>query len=133
MRDVKTNPERVLNRFLLLRDIAQGIQFEMEQTQGRILEHHAEQAREGVAVFEKLLDTQHIRLIIDSLQYYSHCVAVLQTGFDAKVSYATRIERAPSVAMSTEVNGRFFSRQHFEKLLGKLVEESTKHYGSQYL
>lgn len=133
MRDVKENPERFINKFLLLRDIAQGIQFEMEQTGGRLLSDHAERAQRGVDVFVELMESKHLRLIVDSLQYYSHCVAILGKGFEAKVGYSVRNEHAPTLAMSTEIQARFYNREHFEKLLGKLIEESTKHYGSQYL
>lgn len=133
MRDLQENPDRKLNKYLHLRDIAQGIGFELEQTGGQKLQGHDERAQQGIAIFEELLEGQHLKMCIDSLQYYSHCVAVLGKGFEADIKFSTRTEAAPDLAMTSEIKARFLSRAHFQKLLARISEESTKHYESQYL
>jgi glycosyltransferase involved in cell wall biosynthesis/2-polyprenyl-3-methyl-5-hydroxy-6-metoxy-1,4-benzoquinol methylase len=132
-RDVKENPKRTINKFLMIRDLAQGIQFELEQTQGQPLADHRDRAMRAVELFSELIDEPMLRMTIDSLQYYSFCVNTLNTGFEAKLKYATRFDGAPSLSVETDIDGRFFNREHFERLLRRLNEESLKHYGSRYL
>lgn len=132
-RDLEKYPDRGLNRFLVLRDIAQGLMFEHEQTRGQILEGHRERAMQGVAIFEQIVDKDPIRMIVDSLKFYSHCVETLGEGFEADVSYRVAKAIAPDLACNVQFKGRFFSKSHYEKLMRKLEQEATRHYDSKYL
>lgn len=132
-RDLQKYPERGLNRFLWLRDIAQGLMFEHEQTRGAVLEGHRERALEGVGLYVQILDKDPTRMAIDSLQFYSHCVQTLGAGFDADVSYSVAAPAAPDLACRMNFKGRFLTREHYRKLMTKIEEEATRHYESQYL
>jgi glycosyltransferase involved in cell wall biosynthesis/SAM-dependent methyltransferase len=132
-RDLEKNPNRTLNKFLFLRDIAQELMFESEQTGGAVLQGHAERAMHGVRIWEEILSSgENIRMVVDSVKYYSHCCAVLGKGFEASFTYQAKPDGAQTMAANLQVEGRFYSREHFKKLLDKLHEESTKHYESKY-
>jgi glycosyltransferase involved in cell wall biosynthesis len=131
-KDVEKYPNRKLNNFLLLRDLAQGIVFEQEQV-GGTLEDHPARAKRGIELFEKLLENEPVRMIVDAMKYYSVCVSVLGVGFDAYTSMKIAKEEAPDLKVDLTVEGRFYSRAHFQKLLTRLQEEATKHYESEYL
>lgn len=132
-RDLAKYPDRGLNRFLWLRDIAQGLMFEHEQTRGQILEGHRERALEGIALYEKILEKDPVRMAIDSLQYYSHCVQTTGGGFEADISYNVANPQAPDLACRMQFKGRFFSTDHYSKLMRKIEQEATRHYESKYL
>lgn len=132
-RDLEKYPERGLNKFLMLRDIAQGLMFEHEQTRGQVLEGHRERALQGIELYEKILDKDPVRMAIDSLQFYSHCVQTTGGGFDADVGYKVANSQAPDLACDMHFKGRFYSRDHYAKLMRKIEEEATRHYESKYL
>lgn len=134
-RDIKQHPERKLNTFLWLRDIAQGIMFHVERQGGYATEAQVEQAREGIKVFEKLVDDQagNMRMILDSVPYYSQCVMLLQSGFDVDTTFKLSKPPHNDLNCNASIKGRFHSIACYEKLLGKLTAEATKHYESKYL
>jgi glycosyltransferase involved in cell wall biosynthesis/2-polyprenyl-3-methyl-5-hydroxy-6-metoxy-1,4-benzoquinol methylase len=132
-RDMEKHPTRGLNRFLWLRDIAQGLMFEHEQTQGVVMDGQRERAQEAINLWAQIVEKDPIRMAIDSLKYYSHCVQTLGAGFEADVSYNVGIQTAPDLACQMQFKGRFFNRDHYSKLMRKIEEEATRHYESKYL
>lgn len=132
-RDMDKYPKRGLNKFLMLRDIAQGLMFEHEQTRGQVLEGHQDRAAKGIALYERILDEDPTRMAIDSLQFYSHCVQTMGAGFEAEVNYSVATPAAPDLACRMQFKGRFISRDHYRKLMTKIEEEATRHYESKYL
>jgi glycosyltransferase involved in cell wall biosynthesis/2-polyprenyl-3-methyl-5-hydroxy-6-metoxy-1,4-benzoquinol methylase len=133
MRDVEAYPkERPLNKFLLLRDLAQSIQFEA-RARGGLTSENAKQAWQGVRLMEEIAEMPQIRMVADAMQYYSLCVASLDVGFDAELSMKTKHPAAPDLAASLNFNGRFHSRSFFERLAAKFTQESIKHYEDPHL
>jgi glycosyltransferase involved in cell wall biosynthesis/2-polyprenyl-3-methyl-5-hydroxy-6-metoxy-1,4-benzoquinol methylase len=132
-RDREVNPDRGLNRYLMLRDVAQGLVFEQEQTQGYVTTDQPVRAEIGVQIFEEMLEKDSVRSVIEALKYYSHCVAVLGRGFESKLHMEFKNDHAPDLNANLDVEGRFHSREFFAKLVSKLHEEATKQYESEYL
>ena len=134
LRDRKKHPTRELNKFLMIRDIAQGLMYEHRQTGGILLDHQKEQAEECIKLMEELVDTsQFIRMIVDAMQYYSHAVLTLGRGFDGDFTCVVKNDVAPDLSASLNVKGRFHSRAFFEKVVSRLSQESTKLYEDRYL
>jgi hypothetical protein len=106
--------------------------FEQEQA-GGTLEDHPARAKKGIELFEKILEHEAPRMIVDVMKYYSICVTVLGVGFDARTVMQIVKPEAPDLKVDLTVEGRFYSRAHFQKLLNRLQEEATKHYESEYL
>lgn len=132
-RDRERYPDRGLNRYLMLRDIAQGIMFEQEQTQGFVTNGQPERAEIAIKIYEEMLEKDPVRSIIEALKYYSHCVAVLGRGFESKVMMEFKNDHAPDLNSNLSTEGRFHSREFFAKFVSKLHEEATKQYESEYL
>jgi hypothetical protein len=134
VRDMKRYPERTLNRFLTVRDLAQGVMFELERSGGMATQLQMEQAQQVVAMFEDILDKKlHIRMCIDSIDYYSMMNRLLGQGFEAETTLKFSKEPFRDLAVSTAIKGVFRTRQVYEKLIARITEEATKHYESQYL
>ena len=135
VRDVEENPDRTLNRFLLLRDIAQGLGFE-NQVRGGISAEMQQRAQRGVALFIELLNKKDtiLRMMVDALPHYSLCVEVLQLpgSFDADINLGTSRVGTPMLSGSTGAKGRFHDRETFSKFINLIIQESTKSYESKY-
>ena len=84
IRDRQKNPDRMLGKFLWLRDLSQMCRWEAEANGGRITEAMRERARIGIKIWEELLDANQMRMLADpdNLSFYSTLVQVLGVGFD---------------------------------------------------
>lgn len=134
LRDRAKYPTRELNKFLMLRDTAQGLMFEHKQTGGLLMPDHKERAQEGIKIMEDLVETsKFVRMIADGMMYYSHCVATCGLGFDAEFTLQAKNDTAPDLSASLNVKGRFHSREFFNKVVSKFSQESTKLYEDRYL
>lgn len=132
-RDRKKHPDRMLGKFLLLRDISQGISFEMQANGGHLPIDGRVRAEEGVALFAELLKDAPMRLVVDALQYYSGCAEILGGGFTAEIRLSTKKNGASDLASSTEANAMFSCSQHYHDLINRISREAIKHYESKYL
>lgn len=131
-RDREAYPTRKLNQFLWLRDLAQGMLFEQERT--GVTERHLKLAEDGIKLFEQMLDSNPPpKMLSDCLPYYAHCVATLGRGFDAEVNFKTVCVSAPNMNVQSVINGRFHTRQFFQRLVAYFLEESTKTYEDTHL
>lgn len=130
-RDIAAHPDRELNKYLLLRDIAQTIGFERER--GHFSPDQFERAREGCTLFERIVEGDNLRFMIDALEYYSVCSATLGVGFDAQVHVQAGRRDVPSLAFAVDAKGHFHNRRVYQTLVNKLTQESVKHYESRYL
>jgi 2-polyprenyl-3-methyl-5-hydroxy-6-metoxy-1,4-benzoquinol methylase/glycosyltransferase involved in cell wall biosynthesis len=131
VRDLKKHPNRLLNKFLYLRDIAQGLGFEFEQG---IQPPDAERrALKGCELFEELVETAPaVRMIVDSMQFYSICNEILGRGFDVTIDMSSSKPGVPELSSKQNIRARFHSREVYLAVLNRLVKETTKHYDSRY-
>jgi glycosyltransferase involved in cell wall biosynthesis/2-polyprenyl-3-methyl-5-hydroxy-6-metoxy-1,4-benzoquinol methylase len=135
IRDREKYPTRELNKFLWLRDLAQGLMFEQEQMGGGVAPEHIARAKEGIAIMEDLVaTTQHIRMISDALPYYTHCVVTSGGNcFESEVTVRTANPQAPGLAVNLSLKGAFHSREFYNRLVNRFIQEPTKHYDDPYL
>ncbi len=134
MRDRQKYPNRELNKFLYLRDIAQGLMFEQEQLGGGVAPHHIPRAQEGIKLMEDLVSTtKHLRMLSDAMPYYTHCVVTSGGGFESEITVKTANPQAPALAVNLSLKGAFHSREFYMKLANRFLEEPTKHYADPYL
>ena len=133
LRDLEKHPNRVLNKFLHLRDLAQGLAFEGQQT-GGVSEGMVQNARKVVDLFRELIDVNPmVRMTLDAVPYYSTAVSVLGGGFHAKFSVETKKDELPGVAARATFEGRFDSIETYTRLLARIAKETTTQYEAQYL
>lgn len=135
IRDLKAFPERKLNKFLWLRDIAQGTVFNIERQGGAVTQLDISQAREGVQLFEEMLANHegHSKMLLDAVQYYSQCVSVTQEGFDAELTFFMSKDPIKDLAARCNIKGKFHSTECFNRLVNSLLKEGSKNYESKYL
>lgn len=137
LRDFEKYPERKINWFLMLRDMAQGIVFEREQMRGGIAQHHLETAKRGVDLYVKMVRNRggHVgnRMLIDALPYYGACVETLGTGFTVDFKLGVALDGAPDLSANAQAQARFHDKAFYVEFLTGIIEEATAKYGSKYL
>lgn len=133
IRDLDKHPERVLNKFLYLRDLAQSIAFQAEQTGGAVLPDSTEKAHAGIRYMEELVDKGQLRMIVDAMPYYSICCNAIGQGFDIDLSLKTASPISPDLAASYSLRGRVHNRDMYAKLITRFTQESSTQYEGKYL
>lgn len=133
-RDLAENPDRSLNKFLMLRDMAQMAQFTLERTGGAVTADVIHYAEDGVAAFDQLLNQADIptRMIVDSLDYYGTCLSVLGGGFDADVKLGISYPDTPALSVATSIKGRFRDRATFEAVAARVQREALSRCEEKY-
>jgi len=131
MRDVNDNPDRILNKFLLIRDLAQGIGFELQMSGGQVLPEHRERAARAIALWRELLANEKpvARMLLDALQYYTLAAEVLGGWFN--VDTTIHVQKL-TLDTNTKVQGKFLTANDFTTLINRLSKEATAAYDSAY-
>lgn len=134
-RDRKLYPDRQLGKFLWLRDLAQMCRWELEGNGGQVTPVMQARAREGIKIWEELLDANQLRLIteLDNLGFYTTLVEILGEGFHfgfkmdvSKLNGGANPDRGPLCV------GRFHSKEHAQKLFIKMLDDRTAKFDSKY-
>ena len=131
-RERELNPNRPLNNFLWIRDLAQMNQYEIEKT-NQLSETIIDRARQCVDEWE-ILVKKDVRLALEALPFYSACVRTLNnSGFDVGLTFDCSKDSGGVRLNEVEpVEGRFYSKKHLNMFLDKLVELRVKDYESKY-
>lgn len=133
LKDLEKHPNRKLNQFLYLRDLAQGLAFEGQQT-GMVSERMLLDARKAIDIFDRMIDDMPmLRMVLDAIPYYSAAVSALGPGFHAKVAVTTRKDELPGVSAVANLEGYFHSIATYTRLLARIAKETTVNYEAQYL
>lgn len=137
-RDREKYPDRILGKFLWVRDLAQLSGFEMETNGGQITPEMVERAKEGIQIWEEALDSLQdptpmrpilLRMLIDFTEYYSMLCHILGEGFDAAVKIGVnKMDGKIDLDNAKAITGMFAKREHLQKLLNAILEEGTKDY-----
>lgn len=137
-RDREQNPDRLLGKFLWIRDLALMCRFELEQTQGAVTQMMHQRAVDGLKLWEETIDKcsdhpQVRRMIKDHLEFYDTLVKVLGEGF----TFSMNVASAPGTADirlngTGELKAQFLNRRHLDKFLSVVIDEEVKDYGTKY-
>lgn len=136
-RDRNQNPNRVLGKMLWMRDLAHVCMFGLEQNGGQITPEVQATAREGIEMFEELLnsaDTLPIaaRMVRDGLEFYNTLVNVLGEGFEFKVQMHAARGASANLAAGPQRGARFLNREHLDRVLRHCVEEQVEAITHKY-
>ena len=132
LRDREKNPDRILGKFLWLRDLAQMSQWELEDNGGNITEIMVKRANEGIQLWHELLDSDHIRVVVDSLDYYSTLSRIRGQGFEMDLRLDTSKQGNARADEVRPVHAYFNSKDDAQRLLSMIFDERTKPYEAKY-
>lgn len=126
-RDREENPDRVLGKFLWMRDIAQMTRYEL-QAGAQINDTMKERCKEGIRMFEELLETNQLRMLADGMEWYSICAGVLGAKFQVAFTLDTGDVHDEFKPQGKTISAMFLTKDHATKLFNALLNEKVKDY-----
>jgi len=133
VRDRKKYPDRVLGKFLWVRDLAQMCKYELEHNGGRITPEMVQRATEGMKLWEELLEDNHLRMIVDGIEFYDMLSKVLGKGFEFGFTMeSSKLNGGFDLNQSKRIQSMFHKKEHALELFKKIFDEKTKTYDSRY-
>jgi glycosyltransferase involved in cell wall biosynthesis/2-polyprenyl-3-methyl-5-hydroxy-6-metoxy-1,4-benzoquinol methylase len=88
VRERDVNPDRLLGKFLWIRDLGHKNRFDMERNGGKITDEIMGRAQEAVDIWRDLLENGTTRLIVESLPYVSECFAMANQNRGIRFRFA---------------------------------------------
>ncbi len=130
-RDREANADRLLGRFLWIRDLAHLNRFDFERG-GTVSDEMRARAEEAVALWRGLVAEGQARMAVDSLPYYSEATELLTGGgIGGGIDYALQMGihhhglGDPAGQAGTTLQGRFMDTADIRRLTEALLNEKT--------
>ncbi|MFA6213548.1 MAG: methyltransferase domain-containing protein [Candidatus Obscuribacterales bacterium] len=131
-RDRKELPERLLGKFLWLRDLAQLTQYEIEANQLN-LEALPNRIEDGIKLWLELLDSKNFRLVLDALPYYSQLAIMRGGGLDFSFALNANWMGEAKLDGVPKVEGYFADKAHAMALMNGLLNDKLPEIDRRYL
>lgn len=131
-RDREELPERLLGKFLWLRDLAQSCQYDTED--GRMDQAVFDQRiEEGIKLWHELLESENYRIILDGLPYYSQLVLMKGDGVDVSFTVDASLMNETDSTKTAQVKGYFENIEVAQTLIEGLLKEKVGAIDRRYL
>ncbi|MCK5609660.1 methyltransferase domain-containing protein [Candidatus Pacearchaeota archaeon] len=133
VRDREKYPERILGKMLWLRDLSQMCKYELDVNGGQISNDMKERAIEGIKIWEELLEGDNLRMIIDSMDFYSLLSKINGEAFEMGFAIDTsKMNGGLNMNQALPIMANFAKKEHAEALLKAIFNEKVKTYDSKY-
>ena len=138
-RDRETNPDRILGKFLWIRDLALMCRFELQTNGMQVTPELRAKAEMGLALWEETIDKngdhpQTVRMIRDHLEFYDTLTNVMDEGFIFRMKLSSgKFVDAPQLEQMPELSARFLNKRHLDKFLSIVIDSEVKSYDEKYL
>lgn len=138
-RDREDNPDRILGKFLWIRDLSLICRFELEQNGGMVSHEMRQKAEMGLQLWEETLQTdgkhpQTVRMVRDHLEFYDTLVNVVDEGFVFKMKLSSgKYREAPQLEQVPELSARFRNKRHLDMFLSIVIDNEVCNYEEKYL
>ena len=131
-RDREENPQRILGKFLWLRDLAQSCQYDIED--GSALPDVIDaRIAEGTEVWKDLLTDKNYRIVLDALPFYSQLMMMRGNGVDFSFKVASSYTEQSSLEKEPVVQGYFASKEDALELMNALAIDRIGELDRRYL
>jgi len=132
-RDREKYPDRILGKFLWVRDVAHACQFHLEDSNGQVIPEMQEAASQAIEIWKELMETDQIRMIEDSMKYYSVLAQVLGADLTFGIRMGqNRLNGPVDLSTENETNCRFLNPEHVTLYVNKLISERMKGYETKH-
>jgi glycosyltransferase involved in cell wall biosynthesis/SAM-dependent methyltransferase len=130
-KDREKYPDRILGKFLWLRDLSHIIRYEMEQNGGVITPNIRNNALEIIDIWRWMVDKKQSRLVVDSMPYYSHAVQMLGGGI--QYTFASGASRNNGGAkLSDPISGMFVNGEDIKTVEDMIRSDRIDIYAEKY-
>ena len=129
--DERKYPKRLLQKYLIMRDLCQLNRYELENNGGRGTAEIISRATRVKELYRKWFHGKHFEMNLDPLEYYSEALRVLGEGFD--VSFDLRVNRNGT---GEQLNGgtivRFADAEEAKREIGARLGQKFKPLEGDY-
>ena len=138
-RDREQNPDRILGKFLWIRDLALMCRFELQTNGMQVGPEMRNKAQSGLDLWEDTIDRngdhpQTVRMIKDHLEFYDTLTNVMDEGFIFRMKLSSgKFVDAPQLEQVPELSARFLNKRHLDKFLSIVIDDEVKCYDEKYL
>lgn len=130
-KDREIYSERTLGKYLWIRDLAQMTKYELEAGHCP-METRLARSDEANRLWLELLEAGEIRMLVDSMDYYSFLNVCCDRGVNATFKCDFEKLKNPTLHDKKEIGGRFFSKEHVAMCFNKIMEMKTEKYDSPW-
>jgi glycosyltransferase involved in cell wall biosynthesis len=117
--DREKYPDRVLGRFLYMRDLIHLAQWSIEKS-GQLSAEAIGNAQEVLQIYQNTFLTMGGHMMVDGLEYYNSALAILGTGYD----FAWSLAAGNGNQMPGEIQrSKFASRDDYIAFTSKILEQ----------
>jgi glycosyltransferase involved in cell wall biosynthesis len=120
--DEERYPERLLQKFFLMRDKVQIARFHLQQTNGRVDEQTRALMREVVQLGQKYFVGKASYMNSDAIAYYSEALEILGEGFSTSFSVDASLDKAKANGQTTY---RFANKEDFLAEFNRRLDEKV--------
>ena len=132
VRDREKYPDRLLGKFLWVRDLSLMNRWEYQDT-NMVTPDMIKRAEKGLELWEEVLESGNARMIYDSLQYYSELVKVLGEGYEMAFQFdASKMNGGVKPERAIKVHAHVRNKDHMMTLFELFADERTKDYDYTY-
>ena len=137
-KDREKYPQRVLGEFLFLRDLLHIAKFELERNNNQITDKVREYAEQGLAIFDRLIELDELRFVLESLPYVGEAARILK-GNDVVVmqlAVGTRhviADQSLKQIIPEKLEGVFTDSETAKRVSSLLINDQFKPYEEKYL
>jgi glycosyltransferase involved in cell wall biosynthesis len=129
IKDREKYPERLLGKFLWIRDLSQMCGYEIERNGGDLSEAMIERAKEGIKLWDELLEAGQVKMLVDGIEFYSRLVGLLGSGFEASMKLDTsKYPGDTRVEQIVPITGLFRNEEDANKFFSAILHEKVINY-----
>jgi hypothetical protein len=131
LRDRAAYPERVLGKFLMLRDWIHLARYDSEQNGGALTPSAVQYLEAAIEGYRRdFLGGMH-QMAVDGLPYYNEALQILRRGFEVQI--VLRIGGIDGQPRELTYSGRVLNEEDLQKMLSNSARELSAVWQGEYL
>lgn len=133
VRDREKYPDRILGKFLMVRDWAHLARYKLQGNRGQMNEEIAGICKDAIDLYRKefLGNGHNIRWMVDGLPYYSEAVGFLGLGIKAKIAMDIKPDN-PDPA-NNFLEARFLNAEDIKAFTNALINDMSRPWMGKYV
>lgn len=131
--DRRKYPDRILGKFLWMRDLMHVVRYTMEMNGGRITEDIRTYCQTAIQIWKELLPLNS-RMACEGLQYYSQAVYILTEGraIEYTINLAASRNNGGAKLSDTPLTGKFLNTDDLRSFTNMMVDSAIGSFDERY-
>jgi glycosyltransferase involved in cell wall biosynthesis/2-polyprenyl-3-methyl-5-hydroxy-6-metoxy-1,4-benzoquinol methylase len=131
LKDREKHPDRILGKFLIMRDWILLSRYTLEKTKGQLTPEVVEYCNNVIEMYRSEFLDKNIMMSHDGLGYYSEALEILNRGLEYTFNF--NIKPRNAIIESDDITARFESEKDFLKYIGTKIEVMKEPFEGRYV